>query len=186
MPDFLSDYFWDEDHNRYYDLIRENYTDHSFRVNQLFLIALPFPIVDMKNGSAVLQQIETELLTPYGLRSLSCREEGYAGKLDFKITRKNPPYYRGAVWPWTVGLYVDAVLRFRGKDGDTVDRLREYVHKFTELFYKRGVGYISEICEGDEPYRSNGTLAYNLNLIELLRALYTLENVKAKRTIKVK
>ncbi len=179
-------YFWDENQKRYYDLIRENYTDRSFRINQLFLIALPFPIVETKNGALILQQIEAELLTPYGLRTLSVHDEEYIGRLDVKITKKNPAYYRGAVWPWTVGLYVDAVLRFRGKDADTVDTLRQYVNNFAKLFYEQGAGYISEICEGDEPYRSNGILAYNLNLIELLRAFYTLEKVKAKKTTKAK
>jgi predicted glycogen debranching enzyme len=179
-------YFWDKDHVRFYDLVRENYTDRSFRINQLFLIALPFPIVDTKNGANVLQQVETELLTPYGLRSLSPRDEEYTGKLEYRISRKNSAFYRGAVWPWTVGLYVDAVLRFRGRDAATVDRLREYVNGFAELFYDRAIGYIPEICEGDEPHRSNGTLAHSLNLIELLRALYTLENVQIKKTAKVK
>ena len=179
-------YFWDDQQKRYYDLIRENFCDRSFRINQLILIALPFPVVDSKNGNMVLQQIEAELLTPYGLRTLSVRDEAYAGKLETKVTKKNPPYYRGAVWPWTVGLYVDAVLRYRGKEAETVEMLREYLNRFSELFYKQGAGYIPEICEGDEPHRTSGTLAYNLNLVELLRAFYTLENVKTKKPPKSK
>jgi predicted glycogen debranching enzyme len=179
-------YFWDETNKRFYDLVRENYSDPSFRINQLFLLALPFPILEMKSGHSVLQQIEAELLTPYGLRSLSPRGEEYTGKLEFMTDKKNPPYYRGAVWPWTVGLYVDAVLRFRGKDAETVNSLLQYVDGFSELFYNRGLGYISEICEGEEPYRANGSLVYNLNLVELLRSIYTLESVKVKKTHKGK
>jgi len=179
-------YFWDDNLKRFYDQIRENYTDPSFRINQIFLIALPFSIVDTKTGQSVLHQIEDELLTPYGLRSLSYREQGYIGKPGYHIDKKNPQYYLGSVWPWTVGMYVDAVLRYKGKEAETTKTLQKHLNHFSELFYDHGIGYISEICEGDEPHHPNGTLVYNLNLIELLRAYYTLEKATAKKSNKIK
>jgi predicted glycogen debranching enzyme len=174
-------YFWDENRKRFYDMIRENFNDLSFRVNQIFLIALPYPIVDTRTGQSVLQQIEDELVTPCGLRSLSYRDAGYIGTLKHPTDKKNPPYYLGAVWPWTVGMYVDAVLHYRGKETETTDTLREYLNHFSTLFYDHGNGYISEIFAGDSPHYPNGTLVYNLNLIELLRAYYMLDKTSTKK-----
>jgi len=83
-------------------------------------------------------------------------------------------------------MYVDAVLRYKGKEAETTKTLQKHLNHFSELFYDHGIGYISEICEGDEPHHPNGTLVYNLNLIELLRAYYTLEKATAKKSNKIK
>ena len=179
-------YFWNGNDKQFYDLIRENYMDRSFRINQIMLLSLPFPILEAKSAQPVLRQIETELLTPFGLRSLSPRTKGYMGRIEFKSGKNNPSYYLGAVWPWTAGWYVDAVLQSKGRDSATLTYLQQFIEGFSELFYDRGLGYISELCEGDEPYTANGNLVYNLNLIELLRSIYNLENIKSKKAAKGK
>ena len=174
------DYFYDNSTGKFFDLIRFNRQDQSFRINQLFLVGLPFSMLNRKMGENLLKMIDKELLTPYGLRSLSVTDENFQGQLDGYITPYHSEYYLGTIWPWTIGIYTDAVLKVLGYNNTVTNYLKKILLYFKDLFYKEGLGYISELFEGEMPYRKNGRLVYSLNLTELFRAVYTLRMIKKK------
>jgi glycogen debranching enzyme len=166
--------FWDKTATQFSDIIRDNYRDNSFRINQLFLVALPFSALDNGVGLNVLKQIETHLLTPFGLRSLSFKDEHYIGQLPHIINHDHPAYFRGTVWPWTVRMYVAAVLRLRGNNVQVTDYLRRVLDNFEHVFNYDSIGFLPELFEGNPPHLRNGALACSLTMCEYLLANYYL------------
>jgi predicted glycogen debranching enzyme len=177
---FLSK-FWSKKNLRYYDLIRDDYKDFTFSINQLFIIALPFSMLDVERGIFILKQIEEHLLTPLGLRSLSPNEKRYEGRGKSKLKRKDQAYYTGSIWPWPIGIYVDAVLRFRGTNQQTLNSLNNCFEMLGKFFYEQGLGNISEFFEGNPPHRRSGQICSGLNLTELLRSYFSVDQALKAR-----
>ena len=174
--------FYNKKDNRFYDFIRDDIKDNSFRINQIFSLALPFSMPALEMGKKVLKAIDNELLTPYGLRSLSFKEKEYIGHLDNVYNRTHPAYYNGSVWPWTIGFYVDAVIKYNGRKKEVMEKLKKLLDNFKNIYANGAIGYISEILEGNEPHRMRGAISNSLNLTELLRAYYLVELIE-KRAI---
>jgi predicted glycogen debranching enzyme len=166
--------FWSKKHLRYYDCIRGDLREEIFSISQLFLICLPFSMLDLEQGILVLKQIEEQLLTPLGLRSLSPNEKYYKGRLESMKNNQESDYFIGSIWPWTIGMYIDAVLKFRGDNQQVLDKLISNLDNLGQFFYEQGSGNISEFFEGNAPHRRNGRICYTLNLTELLRSYNTL------------
>jgi predicted glycogen debranching enzyme len=166
--------FWSKKHLRYYDCIRGDLREEIFSISQLFLICLPFSMLDLEQGILVLKQIEEQLLTPLGLRSLSPNEKYYKGRLESMKNNQESDYFIGSIWPWTIGMYIDAVLKFRGDNQQVLDKLISNLDNLGQFFYEQGSGNISEFFEGNAPHRRNGRICYSLNLTELLRSYHTL------------
>jgi predicted glycogen debranching enzyme len=170
--------FWNPGEECLYDVIRDNHKDKSLRAGQIIPLALPFNMLDMEKGQMLMQKIENELFTPYGLRTLSYLDDNYTGKIDQPINRSHPAYYTGAVWPWTIALYVNAVLNYRGVNVQVVKTLLHFLSSFQTKMNENAIGYIAELFEGDAPYRANGNVAYALNATEIIRAYLLLNQVK--------
>jgi len=169
--------FWSKKLLRYYDCITGDLKEETFSVSQLLLIALPYSMLDVEKGILVLKQIEEHLLTPLGLRSLSPKEKKYKGRLESSKNNHKSDYFVGSIWPWTIGLYADAVLKLRGSSQQVIDSLSSYLESLGQFFYEQGSGNISEFFEGNPPHRRNGRICYSLNLTELLRTYYTLHKI---------
>ena len=75
----FGDKFWNHEENCLYDRIENNFKDASIRPNQVFAISLPFSILNLKKEYFVVKKITEDLLTPYGLRSLSNKDKNYIG-----------------------------------------------------------------------------------------------------------
>jgi predicted glycogen debranching enzyme len=168
--------FWDKKNSRCYDLVRSNHKDSTFTISQIYLLALPFSMFDKDQGLKVLNQIEDRLLTPFGLRSLSPRDRNYIGRIGEPKNNIDEALYSGSIWPWTIGMYVDAVLQFRGNTQETKDQMLTAINTLSDFFYRQGMGHISEYFEGDAPYRRFGQICNGLNLSELLRCYFLISN----------
>jgi predicted glycogen debranching enzyme len=173
--------FRDKKNHRFYDFIRDNTTDNTFRNNQIIPLALTFTMLDVKHGKLLLDQIDQELLTPFGLRTLSAKDKNFIGQFEGRINRKNTVYYNGSVWPWSIGMYVDAVIKYRGENQEIIDQLWKLINNFQEISQKVGIGCIPEIFEGNPPYRMDGTISYSLNTTELFRACYFLKRIEKSK-----
>jgi predicted glycogen debranching enzyme len=112
---FIKEFFI-EDIGIFYDFMNERESSKSLRINQLIPLALSFTMLSDEQGGRVLEHIDKELLTPYGLRSLSKDDENYISGRGKSVFSKSAAYYNGAILPFTIGLYVQAALRFKGND----------------------------------------------------------------------
>jgi glycogen debranching enzyme len=149
--------FWNEGAQCLYDRIDP--VDPAIRPNQV--IALGLGLVEADHATAALETVTRELLTPYGLRTLSPRDPAYRGRFE-----GDSSYHNGCVWPWLTGSYVEALLR-NGRERQAIACL---LLPILSHIREAGAGYISEIFDGDPPFRPRGCIAQAWSVAEISRA----------------
>jgi glycogen debranching enzyme len=149
--------FWNQDGQCFYDRIDP--VDNSIRPNQV--IALSLGLGNPEQATASLDTIRKLLLTPYGLRSLSPSDQKYHGRYTGDIS-----YHNGCVWPWLTGYYIEALLR----NGMQRERIGPVLVPILHHLREAGVGYISEIFDGDFPHLPGGCIAQAWSVAEIARA----------------
>lgn len=140
--------------------------DHSVRPNQVIAAALPYSPLTVEQARSVVSVATRELLTPYGLRTLSPSDPHYRPTYSGDMRSRDSAYHQGTVWPWLLGPYVDALRRVDpAADAGAViaplveTHLREY-----------GVGGIAEVFDGDAPHRPGGCPWQAWSVAALLQA----------------
>jgi predicted glycogen debranching enzyme len=162
--------FWNEAGNCLYDYINSSgEPDAAVRPNQIFALSLPHPIMTGARGRAVVETVERELLTPYGLRSLSPRHPDYRPRYEGDSYARDTAYHQGTVWAWLTGHFVTAYLRVHGRTPASLEQARGYLRAFREHLTQAGVGQVSEIFDGDAPHTPRGCIAQAWSVAELLR-----------------
>jgi len=173
---FLNE-FWDKKNNRFYDFIRNDIKDQTFRINQIIPLAVPFRILDINRGILLMQSINNELLTPFGLRSLSEKDEEF----NCNNNSDGNGIFKGAVLPWMITDYFAASIRYRQEDMKILlDKFKNILNNFETLYIEDCLGYISEVVQGDEFFHGGGQVINLLNLTEILRASMYLQMVEKK------
>ncbi|WP_025599273.1 amylo-alpha-1,6-glucosidase [Burkholderia sp. WSM2230] len=145
--------------------------DCSIRPNQIFAVGgLPFALLEGAAARAVVDHVESHLLTPLGLRTLAPTDPAYRGRYSGAPYERDGAYHQGTVWPWLLGPFVEAWLRVRG---NTDDVRRQARTRFLDPLYAHldhaGLDHVSEIADGDAPHTPAGTPFQAWSLGELLR-----------------
>jgi predicted glycogen debranching enzyme len=139
--------------------------DNSLRPNQIIAVSLPYSPISYAKQKAVVDTVERMLLTPYGLRSLSPDNPAYVGTYSGGPRERDSVYHQGTAWPWLLGQFADAHYRVY-KDKERIHRL---LRPFRKHLIEAGVGSISEIFDGDPPYKPRGCIAQAWSVAEILR-----------------
>ena len=165
--------FWNPATNYLYDVVDgEHGDDDACRPNQLFAISLPHAVLAPTHWQAVLGVVESELLTPVGLRSLSPRHPDYKKTYRGDLLTRDAAYHQGTVWSWLIGPYIDAVLRVRPDDlagaRRALDGLIAHLGEYC-------IGNVGEVFDAEEPYAPGGCVAQAWGVAELLRCLLLTE-----------
>ncbi|MFT4064579.1 amylo-alpha-1,6-glucosidase [Paraburkholderia sp.] len=152
--------------------------DRAIRPNQIFAVGgLPFPLLEGEAARAVLGQVEAQLLTPLGLRSLAPSDPAYRGRYGGPPLARDGAYHQGTVWLWLIGPFVEAWLRTHGASAENRAQARA---RFLDPLYAHldhaGLDHLSEIADGDAPHTPAGTPFQAWSLGELLR----IENLLAQ------
>jgi predicted glycogen debranching enzyme len=162
--------FWNSDANCLFDRIVNGTPDPSVRPNQIIAIALPKSILSAEREKAVVRVVQSELMTPFGLRTLSPKDPRYHGRYDGDQKSRDLAYHQGPAWPWLLGQFVTAYI----KTSDNANTARENAMRFLEPMHQHlreaGLGFISELFDGDPPYRPRGCIAQAWSVAEVLRA----------------
>ncbi len=162
--------FWDKRTENLYDVVRPDFKDESVRPNQIFSISLPFPVLNPVYWKSVIKKIDDELLTPAGLRSLSPKSPDYCGVYSGGPMERDRIYHQGCVWPWLIGPYVLASLKHYGRTKTVKMRLMKILDSMLTHLQDAGIGYVSEMFDGDAPHLSRGAIAQAWSVAEILRA----------------
>lgn len=163
--------FWNGEGNCLFDVIGpDGEPDPSVRCNQLLALGLPFRLLPPNLERLVLQRVESELLTPCGLRTLSPNDARYIGRHVGPPHERDRSYHQGTVWAWWFGPYADAVALVEG--GEAVrDKVRPLLEGFLHRHLREAcIGQVSEIFDGDEPHEPRGCFAQAWSVSEVLRA----------------
>jgi len=156
--------FWHEVRGHYLDTVDP--MDASLRPNQLIAMAVPFSPVRPERARQALGVITRELLTPNGLRTLGPKEPGYRGRFRGSLPELDAAYHQGTVWPWLLGPYVTALVKFTN-DRQEAKRVLRNAKSMLEDY---GLGGIPEVYDGDEPQSPGGCPWQAWSVGEVLRA----------------
>src|SRR5262249_6278702 len=142
-----------------------------FRPNQVLAVGgLPLALVDGDRARAVVDAVESRLLTPLGLRSLAPGEPGYAEHYEGDGAARDAVYHQGTVWPWLMGPFVDAWLRVHGRTAaNRAEARRRFVEPLRQHQQTAGLGHVSEIADAEPPFTPRGCPFQAWSLGELIR-----------------
>ncbi len=135
-------------------------------LNQLFAISLEHSVLDPIHWVSVVETVERELLTPYGLRSLSPSHPDYRARYDGDLRARDAAYHQGTVWAWLIGPFIDAWLKIHPHDLKTA---RDFLQGFAQHIEDAGAGSISEVFDATPPYMPRGCIAQAWSIAEVLR-----------------
>ncbi len=159
--------FWNEETGSLFDFVDGDHKDRDIRPNQVYALALPFPVLRPERAKSVLDIVETHLLTPFGLRSLSPAHSAYAGKYEGDPRHRDSIYHQGPAWSHLLGVYVDALFSTLGEAART--QATDVLETALTSLDTGAVGSIAEIFDGDPPFESRGCVAQAWSVGELLR-----------------
>ncbi len=150
----------------------ETGADATLRPNQIIAAALDFTMLDNDRSERIVDAVQRELLTAYGLRTLARSDPRYRGMYVGDRRSRDQAYHNGTVWPWLLGPFITAFLKTKGHG----DFNREYALKnfilplFTQQIFQACLGTLSEIFDGDAPHAPRGCIAQAWSVAEPLRA----------------
>ena len=140
--------------------------DPALRPNQLLALSLAHPLLHGEIARSIVTRVREELLTEFGLRTLSPNHPDYAPRYEGGPLERDGAYHQGTVWPWPIGAYVDAHLHAFGSRAGLEGVLDGLIGSMDTA----GLGSISEIYDGDAPHRPDGCMAQAWSVAEVLRA----------------
>lgn len=163
--------FWNSDARCLYDVVNGGPPDGSIRPNQIFAVSLHYSMLSPDRARAVVEMVERELLTPFGLRTLSPSDPRYCASYNGNQYSRDSAYHQGTVWPWLLGPFISADVRVNGGTAQSRARGHELLHGLEHHLTEAGLGQISEIFDADAPHRPRGCFAQAWSVAEILRAL---------------
>jgi predicted glycogen debranching enzyme len=158
--------FWNSENGCLFDTL--NPEDATIRPNQIIAAAVPGLLPDLKRMS-VVEVVTRELLTPYGLRTLSPRDPRYHGRYEGGPRQRDEAYHQGTVWPWLIGPYIDAFLSVNEQSTESRARAKEILQPLIQMS-GTGVSTIPELFDGDLPHRPGGCISQAWSVAEVMRA----------------
>jgi predicted glycogen debranching enzyme len=182
--------FWNAEADCLYDVITDNFNDDAIRPNQIFAVSLPHTMLSPDRAKQVVAVVERELLTPFGLKSLSQNNAQYRPTYTGDSYGRDTAYHQGTVWAWLAGPFITAYVKANEHSPESRNAARQLIEGFREHFSEAGLGQVSEIFDADAPHRPRGCIAQAWSVAELLRAacedVYDIAAIEAqaKRTIK--
>ncbi len=162
--------FWNAAAGCLYDAIDGDARDASMRPNQIFAVSLFHQMLPPDKAKAVVDAVERELLTPYGLRSLAPGDPRYRGRYEGDPASRDSAYHQGTVWPWLMGPFVSAYLYVHGHSRAAQKQAKQWLAALERYAAEEGVGQVPEVFDGDAPQRAGGCIAQAWSVAELLRA----------------
>jgi predicted glycogen debranching enzyme len=160
------DRFWFDAGGYLYDVIDGPDADTSLRPNQIFAVSLPMILLDAARARQIVDICARELVTSAGLRSLAAGDPRFVGRYGGGQRERDGAYHQGAVWSWLLGPFALAHYRVYRDRAQALAWLVPLADHLSDAC----IGTVSEIFDGDAPFRPRGCFAQAWSVAELLRA----------------
>jgi len=165
----FKDTFWNKEGGYLYDWVDPSCkSDPSIRPNQILGVSLPCSPLDPVMGRSVLDVCWDELYTTYGLRTLEPKHDKFKGRQEGRIDQRIKAKFRGMAWPWLLGHFITAYLKF---NPNRIDIGWIFMRPFNSHMRHGCLGGIAEFFDGIMPYKPHGDVLYSASLGEVLRVL---------------
>jgi len=153
--------------------------DETIRPNQIMAVSLPYSPLDQETMARVVNICNKELLTAYGLRTLSPRHPQYQPRIKGDAGQQTKAWYQGGVWAWLLGHYALAEYRVHKDALAAQSRLSG----LQDHMQSGALGNIGEVFDGAAPHASHGAIAHACAVACNLEAWWKLE--KAKKIVRI-
>lgn len=140
------------------------------RPNQLLAVSLRHSPLTRFQARLVVQTVERELLVPTGIRSLAPGSPGYRGQCVGNPRERDMAYHQGTAWCWLLGPFITARMRVHEYSRSSREEAIKLLQPVKNHLDMAGLGTISEICDGDQPFTPRGCIAQAWSVAEILRA----------------
>jgi predicted glycogen debranching enzyme len=177
--------FWCGGERRLYDCLQRDAAGEwrpipQIRPNQIFAVSLADSPLTPEQQRGVVACVTRDLLTPFGLRTLSPRDPAYCPRFDGDMMSRDRAYHNGTVWPWLIGAYCEALLRVGEFSAGAKQEARAALQPLLNSITTGCLGQIAEVYDaepaGTRPRRPQGCMAQAWSMAEALRAaVMTLE-----------
>ncbi|UCF42735.1 MAG: glycogen debranching enzyme family protein [Planctomycetota bacterium] len=158
-------------------ILPDGSADSSLRPNQIFAVSLPFSPLSPQQAKAVVDTVQENLLTRYGLRTLSPSDSRYKGTYTGPQQQRDEAYHQGTVWPYLMGPFVEAFLRVNNFSRKSKKKAAQFIEPLLQHLTNDGcIGQISEIFDGDVPYKPRGCIAQAWSVAEVIRAYHLINS----------
>jgi predicted glycogen debranching enzyme len=162
--------FWNNESRCLYDVVNGSQNDGAIRPNQIFTASLRYPILAEEKIKAVVDVVERELLTPYGLRTLSSRDSRYRPRYEGGVRERDSAYHQGTIWPWLLGPFITAYVKAHRRSPEARAQAERWMNAFSDHIQSAGLNQVSEILDAEPPHEPRGCIAQAWSVAELLRA----------------
>lgn len=169
--------FWNESQDCLYDVIEGDPHKDAIRPNMIFAVSHGEDLLSNECQKKVFDVVTRDLLTPYGLRTLSPKDAKYHGKFytERPPIEKDFAYHQGTVWPWLIGPYIDALVRLRKSEKKSLRQIQSEITAILTPLCDFMMAYeyktIPEVYDGDAPHRPGGTRSQAWSVAEVLRTI---------------
>lgn len=162
--------FWNESAGCCFDVIDGDTADSAIRPNQLLAIALPHPVLDTSRHEQVMGVVREQLLTPFGLRTLSPSDPRYVPQKFGTPLARARARHQGTVYPWLLGPMASALVRVEGRSDSTRRQIEALLQPCIDHLQGQGLGQLCELFDGAAPHRCGGAIASAASIGQVLAA----------------
>jgi len=155
--------FWNKTTKCLFDVIDEY--DPSIRPNQLYAIALPYSMLNMRQARMIMKVMERELVDVYGIRSLAKSDNRFIAKYEGDIIKRDYAYHMGTSWGFLMGAYLESIMKTRYCISSIHTKLTQIEHHLHEGCIN---GY-AEVFNGLDGIESKGCYTQAWSVAELIR-----------------
>ncbi len=164
--------FWNEKKAYLNDcILPDGSTDNSLRPNQIFAVSLEYSPLSPEQQKSIVNAVQSQLLTPYGLRTLDPSSGNYKAKYNGPQRQRDEAYHQGTVWAYLIGPFVESYLKINQFNKESRKQASEFIQPLLRHLNEDGcLGSISEIFDANHPHEPKGCFAQAWSVAELIRA----------------
>ena len=149
--------------------------DRQIRCNQIWVVSLPFQLLDRDREKQVVETVFRRLYTPLGLRTLDPADPEFRPLYGGEQLQRDLAYHQGTVWTYPLGGYYLAYLKVNEYSEEARAHVRMQLESITAALREGCIGQLPEIYDGGHPVSSKGCFAQAWSVGEILRVYEALE-----------
>ena len=164
--------YWDDTRGYCFDVLDgPNSPDATLRPNQLIAIAVAPNLLDKPRQQKIVDLCARTLLGSYCVRTLDPHDSAYRGVYGGPQSQRDSAYHEGAAWAWLLGIFAMAHYSAYG----CADIAARFLDPIEQHLQDAGLGTISEIFNGNEPFTPVGCIAQAWSVALVLQAWTALQ-----------
>ncbi|MDR0971755.1 MAG: amylo-alpha-1,6-glucosidase [Bacteroidales bacterium] len=177
IPEEFKNVFWNKSIGWLADYVDGYYKDFSIRCNMIVATSLKYRCISNKICQLVVDRVKKELLTPFGLRTLSPTHSNYHQRYEGGQEERDEAYHQGTVWVWLLSHFVESYLRIYGVQ--VIEECEKLYLGFENALTNYGIGGIAEVFDGNPPHKAGGSIYQAWSVSEVIRIKYLIDLEKS-------